>query len=341
MQTSTKSARGLVVAAVAFDGQTETVVQTALSLAKRFDMDLRFVNVVEPIFLQPWVMAMSPYYAAYPLGAAIDDEFKEKNEAKLKTLLAGIKPPRNLSGEVLLGLTNPTLIADCQNKRANLVITAYNPDSYKLTAAGVSTALGMMHEAPLPVMAVTKGFAPDFNKPGFKLLVADDLQEYTQEAVRKAYELASGLQGCHLRHVHVHGDFREAFREKWEGMRGRFSGAEQVDLSAETIWMNEYEARVTKAREQAAPFYKKAEMAHVRIELDVRAARNVADELYKVANDAEPDLLMFGRHRVLRTRPFLIGRMPLRTMLQMRRPVVIVPPVSELYARLPFPAAGN
>jgi hypothetical protein len=64
----------------------------------------------------------------------------------------------------------------------------------------------------------------------------------------------------------------------------------------------------------------------------------VADELHEAAQEFAPDLIVFGRHRLLRARPFLIGRMPFRTMVHERRAVLLVPSASELAFWGPFPS---
>ncbi len=339
MNTNTEKSKGLVVAAVAFDGQTEAVIRAAVSLATRFSMDIRVVNVVESLLTQSWVLAASPYYAAYPIGIAIDDELQEVNQDKMRALLKTIKAPRDLTGTVILGIANASLIAECTARRANVIVTGYNPGTYKLTSGGLSTALGLMHDAPLPVLAVTADATPDFGKSGFKIFVADDLLDTTKEAVRKSYEMAAGLQNSQLRHVHVHPDLKEFLREKWQNLKNRLSSDGQASLQSDDVWVKDYEARVAKLKEQAGLLHDVATKAGVHVTLDVRGGRHVADELFKAVTDGEPDLLVFGRHRLIHSRPSLIGKMPLRTMLAARAAVLVVPPADELFARQPFPAA--
>lgn len=55
----------------------------------------------------------------------------------------------------------------------------------------------------------------------------------------------------------------------------------------------------------------------------------------------DPDIVVFGRHRMLKAKPYLIGRMGFRAMLEARRPVLMVPPQEQLYAALPFPVRGD
>ena len=64
---------------------------------------------------------------------------------------------------------------------------------------------------------------------------------------------------------------------------------------------------------------------------DYLYAADVAEAIAQVA-------AYTGRHRTFKARPYLIGRVGLHAMLQARRPVLLVPPHSQLYAPMPFPA---
>lgn len=148
MQSPTGPSRGLVVAAVCFDPQTDAVVKAATTLARRFDMEVRFVHVVEPIMMEPWVATMSPYYSYYPIDAEVEAESLKAKDAKLKELMAGIKPAVRMSATVISGMAGQALVAECIAKRANLLVTAYSPESYRLSNAGLSTALNLNARSP-------------------------------------------------------------------------------------------------------------------------------------------------------------------------------------------------
>jgi nucleotide-binding universal stress UspA family protein len=199
--------------------------------------------------------------------------------------------------------------------------------------------LSLLANAPLPVLAVSAGAVPDFGKASFRMLVADDFLESTQEAVRKAFELAAGLEQAEVRQLYVHGDFRELIRSRWEELKCRFPGPASASLTPESFWEKEYQALLAKGRAQGGPSLLQAERAGTKVDLDVRTSNDVAAELDEVLREFSPDLVVFGRHRVLRARPFLIGRMPFKTMLQLGKAVLVVPPSTELFARLPLPAA--
>jgi nucleotide-binding universal stress UspA family protein len=47
------------------------------------------------------------------------------------------------------------------------------------------------------------------------------------------------------------------------------------------------------------------------------------ESVLKYADDLKADMLLFGRHRTWRRKPFAIGQLPFHSMLKSRRPVLI------------------
>lgn len=339
MQNPSKNPRGQIVAAVSFDSQTEAVLRTSVSLARRFDMSLHFVSVVEATFLNPWIQVSASEMAYYPIYPEVDEAERRNKLARIEELARRVESAYPVTTSVTFGLKTPTIVAEAVAKRANLIVTGFNPDSYKLNLTGMSTPLSLLAEAPMPVLAVCEGATPDFAKKPFKILVADDFSETTKEAVLKGFELAAGLEAAEVRQTYVHGDFRELIRSRWEEFKCRLPDKDSATLTPDSLWENEYQALLAKGKEQGSPFRRKAELKGVKVSLDVRTGRDVGQEFNDVVDEFQPDLVAFGRHRLLRARPFLIGRMPAQTMLQLKKPILVVPPASELYTRLPFPAA--
>lgn len=332
-------ARGSLVAALGFDRQSDTVVRTAVALGQRFGLDVHLVNVTETMLYEPMVGDLPGYYTIPGLVAEREQEIVDQRRKDLEKIRDQIQGQVNTTVKALVGDTVRSLISEAEARRANLLITACNPSEYRLLYRGFSTALGLMHEAPLPVLTVSEETPLNLDKLGVKILVADDLRESTGEAVRKAYELASQLDSPVIRQAHVHGDFRELIRDYWQDFKERTPGLRgDGDKTLENLWSDEYQLRKDRLAKHGMPFRAKAEAAGTRVELDVRTG-SVHEQLHAAVQEFEPDLLVFGRHRILRAKPFLVGRMTAKAMLEERKPVLSVPAESDLYAKLPFPGA--
>lgn len=333
------SSRGTLVAAVAFDRQTDTVIKTAVQLGRRFKLDVHLVNVTESLLYEPMIGDLPGYYTIPGLVAEREAEIVDQRGRELARVVDQIAPDVNCTAKALVGDTVRTLIAEAEAKRANFILTACNPAEYRLLYRGFSTALGLMHEAPLPVLTVSDESPLNLLKDGARILIADDLRESTGEAVRKGYELAGELEHAVVRQVHVHGDFRELIRDYWLDFKERTPGLRSSqEKTLESLWNDEYQLRKDRLARHGMPFRGKAERAGAKVELDVRTGA-VHEQLHAAAAEFEPDILVFGRHRLLRAKPFLVGRMTAKAMLEEKRPVLSVPSESDLYAKLPFPGA--
>jgi nucleotide-binding universal stress UspA family protein len=324
--------------AVAFDDRKDTLIQTAVSLAKRCGLALKLIHGVEPPTYDSLAVE-TPTVVSIPT-ALVEDMARQLRERRMEmtALVERLRKSHiDITGEVIEGDAVRTVISAAVNARANLIITACHPPGNRFLPVGFSTALSLMHEAPLPVLVV--GRRPtDWEKASLRFLIADDLQTSTREATLKGFEMAALFPKSHIRHVHVHGDFREALTDTWRDIKDKIPGLKTENVTPETIWRDEYEARLHALTRQSLPFRRLAEKADVFIEPDIRTGK-VQEEIHNVIQEFDPDLCVFGRHRLVRTKPFLIGRMPLRTMIEEERAILVVPPKEDLYAALPFPAA--
>ncbi|MEN9834429.1 MAG: hypothetical protein RL011_622 [Pseudomonadota bacterium] len=342
MTSSASSPKGCAVVGLSGSEIGQGLIGSAVSLARRFDLKLHIVSVVEPIPFD-LVAFDSPAYLAYPpVNLEIEIQRVKEREQALAQLIRelGSKHGLDVTATVRAGAAAPNLIAEATARHANLIMTGYDAEAFRMGASGFTTTLTLMHDASLPVMAVPHSKAIDFSKHNLRLLLADDLQDATREATRKAYEFAASAPGSHLRHVHVFADLQEKLRHAWEIIKERshlqYGGVGPA--SEDEVLAQEIKSRKEKLRAQAQPYARAAEDQRVTIEYDLRSG-SVERELNTALADHSPDIVFFGRHRIIHTRPMLIGRMSFRAMLHSGSAVVVVPPRSELYAAMPFPAA--
>ncbi len=332
--------KGTLVVAVGFDERTPDLVASAQVLSQQFGLAIHFIHAIEPPVYD--VMAIeTPAVVALPL--VVQEELarvaREREEQMNAVVRSCTQSGFVASGLCLEGDPVRTIINEAIRLRANLILTANNLGSDGFFPIGFSTSLSLLHDAPLPVMVLGKTKL-SFSTQPFKILIADDLTEGSREVVQKAYELASQVKGSKVRQVHIHGDLRESLRDTWRDLRGKLPFLESQDSTPDSVWVQEYEARLAHLRQQGLPWRRRAEDQGVKIENDVRSG-SVDKELTQSIADFKPDIVCFGRHRLLKARPFLVGRVPGRVMLQNQNTVLLVPPTKDLYAKLPFPAPNK
>jgi nucleotide-binding universal stress UspA family protein len=231
---------------------------------------------------------------------------------------------------VRFGMPGEVVVDELSRTHADAVVVGVDRRGYTTFTEGVSTAISLMHAASVPVLAVGASRPVDFRKPCFRILVADDLEPATAAAVDAAFALASTIGAdARVRQMHVHGDLREILEDSaatsWAELKDAVRGDETPAMRAvETEMARRYDERAARLAQRGEPWRDRAAQIGVKIACDVRTGR-VAEELHEAVTEFEPDLLVFGRHKALRARPFLIGRMPFRGMLHEQRAVLMVP----------------
>lgn len=332
--------KGLAVVCVGFDAETPSLKAAAFSLARRTGVALRFVHVIEANAGASYVLDTPLYGVSAILIQEAMDELRKEREKSMRELLADIPPEVEVESALLTGDAPGSIIYDAEAHGASLIMTACSLDHYsKFIPKGFSVALRLMAEAPLPVLVSSRAYKLDFLKPRMNLLVADDLQPSTEEAVRKTFELANHLTPCRIRQVHVHGDIRDMLHSTWLDMKKKHPALQKAGESPEDVLKAEFEGRVAALQNRGGHYRSLAIARGITAEVDVCVGK-VADNLNIAIEDVDPDLVVFGRHRALKAKPYLIGRMGYRTMLEAKRPVLVIPPHEQLYAPLPFPGRG-
>ena len=312
MLTSPKMMQGAIVAAVAFDEQSDAVVAAAAALARRLDKDLHIVNVVEEETMQPWAFEVTAYYYNLPLPCDSIEERVKTAAARLSILGEAFHAKVRVRSDVLVGEPAEMLMTYCKLHRASMLVTAC-ASSYGELSGFFSTTLTLMAQAPLPVLVVGTRCASDLERSKLAIMVADDLEDGSEDAVSRTLDLALRLPAQRVRQVHVHGNHRPP-RAGEESFRERDHEARRQKLSA----------RASQIRALLPE--------RMLIEIDIREG-DVSAELAASVADFQPDILVFGRHKSLKFRPFLIGKVPFRQMLKSPCAVLVVPSSQDLYDR--------
>lgn len=332
MSINAPLSNGLIVAACAFDAQEKAVINSARSLAERFGMEVRFVNVVELMPYPIWAIEAPGYYpCALAWNMAEEGELMQQARVRLADTVAKSQLGARAKGEVLSGREAARTVIDYAKLcRASIIVTAC-ADSYGLVAGGFSTAMTLMAESPVPVLAVKADQPLDAAKSPLRILLADDLEPGSENAARQTYLLAAQHGQCQIRHLHIHRDFRERSRDAFKRYLKDHPALAGDSVGIDKILADERSARVQRLHDRGGPFRKAVEAGKSTVEVEIREG-GVTDTLAAVLEDFNPDLVVFGRHEMLKTRPFILGRVTLRTMLGTNRPVMVVPPMTPASA---------
>lgn len=313
-----------VVVAVNADKHAENLVKIASSLCKRTGMRLRLVQVAEYWVGRSWPREIT---LEGPLAEAItvvENESMLVAQSHLRRLSEKVGGGIEVEVNVIAGYPADGIIADAVANHAVLIITGAAKGNHRFVPKGLSTALSLMSQAPVPVLVVQEGTEVDFEKSRFSMMVADDLSDHSEAAVLTAFDFATRIGQAKLEHIHVNCLTEENLKISLEsataashlGMMRAFQGSEIYQMAMQTL-----EAKI---RNRAPARKISFESAKGIYETKILTG-DVASEIQKSVQVSNPDLLVFGRHRAFRRKPFLIGQVPFYAMLTHNKPVLVVP----------------
>jgi len=312
-----------VIAAINFDQHTQTILDAGIAICRQTGHQLHIINICEP-WLQNYLL---PYETALPLWELNDqiaDSLVEDAEKKLDKIKSTIPSDITFSTKTLVGTKNSWLKSESEQNAA-LVIIGAERKLGKSFFKGSTTALEIVSESEAPVLIISEGQKLDFGKESFKILVSDDLNPKTEQALDFACDAATKLRSSKILHSHIASldaetldaaltaasatvhKTRESFPSTKDIHQSIFGLIEQKMAQRKSDWSSilsdsncEYQSKITVADGE------------------------VYDALQDISNDFKPDLEVYGIHRSGWKHPFSPGEMPISAMFSHNCPIVIV-----------------
>ena len=324
MINSFLEARPVITVAVKFDQHAVPLTRSAIELCQRTGKRLNLLHVVEP-----WLdhSHSKPFENSSPLWDAMQAVEMSARDLAGRNLdeLARMAPETmSVAKSVVVGKPAETIGAEAARASSALLVVGGAADAKRNLFSGLSTAVSLMVTAPLPVLVIDTRLTPGLPRSGIRMLVADDLSRESEAAVCFAFDMACAYERATLHHVHVNSLTRESLR----------SGLEVAEAASRTLGTptrstdDVYRALNANLKDQLA-----GRAANYRDYLEEAGGTYVSavevggvqKELATYVERAEPDILVFGRHKTVHTRPFFLGRLPFGAMLSHRRPIIVVP----------------
>ena len=310
-----------VMVAVNFNRDPRHLVETAINLCKRTGLGLHLTHIVEP-----WVGLIETGLMPYPdLSSSIDAEALEKAKRDLAELAESLPGQVGVTFNARLGRVVDALIEESQAVQAALVLIGTSPSLTKFVPKGLSSALSMLGNSRVPVLALPYSKSIDFAAADLGILVCDNLAEEGASAFDWAVDLAYATEGT-LHHLHVN-SLDASYIESALTMAAA-STYRQINppLTTENFLTSLTSLIEGRMQERGRRHRSKQEFTELKYEPyivtgDVQEAMaNFIDE-----RKESIDLIVFGQHQTLHRKPFLIGQVPFRRMLAQDHPILVVP----------------
>ncbi len=330
MKHSFLDARQFITVAVAFDRHSTPLVRLGAELCLRTGKKLNLLHVVEPwmdrAHSHPFADEGSPLW---DVTLAVETRAKDLAERNLDEIITTVPPHVVIEKTILFGKPAETIGRGAEEAGSALLLIGADSKAKTFQWRGISTALSLLAGSDVPVMAVdTELYAASggsiFPNEKLTILLADDMSPEAESAVALAFDLGTLSGRTVLHHLHVNGMTPENLRSGLETA----AAASHTPIDTSKSFGDVFSALDRHLQDQlaarAAPFREYLEAAGGLYVPEVLTG-NVKTELAAYVDAVRPDVLIFGRHRTLHTRPFFLGRLPFAAMMALHKPLVVVP----------------
>jgi nucleotide-binding universal stress UspA family protein len=333
MYDSFKPGRCKLDIGIKFGASTvEGLLIFAKQFADYFQSPVRLTNVVEPAQETPWVSGLPGEAVIASLGWEAMESRRQDGEERLKEIARDFNL-KNAEYNVVLGQPSQVLEADAVASSSQLIMVsaAKLNVAQKFLPDGFSTALSLLGSSSVPVVVVPEGVQV-FKKAGpLKVLVADDLQDHSLDALHQGISMVHGVGPAELHHVHI----CEASEKELAGMANKVLDLmNRGDIPIDKNFsIDSFAGRVeenTKAnlskRLGAASllFADKEDSYHQHVYFG-----DASEAFSKVVAEIDPDIVIFGRHQLIHRKPWGLGKMPFSAMLSLHKPIMVASPRRE------------
>lgn len=312
---------GKIIVPVNLDASSGPLLKAAGQIAKRTGLGLSVIHVSEYWVGRSWPTEMMLGGPMGGLVTTVETEAMDVAKEQLQKLIKNHLPGMDVQSHVLLGYPAEAIRAQALTSGAELIIVGGAAEDYKYVPRGLSTVLALMADAPCPVLVLPKGATGNWDQKSLKAVLADDLKPESDSGVFVAYEWATALGSTELFHLHVNQMSKESLKEALVSAAAAAHTPEGA-MDPESVWtaaMRSIEDKL-KARAPGRRHLLEARGGQVNVKL---LQGDPVDAILKFADDLKADMLLFGRHRTWRRKPFAIGQLPFHAMLKSRRPVLI------------------
>ena len=305
-----------ITAAVAFDDNLETIVNTATRLAQMCQAKLRLLHICDP-----WSQSVFASRLGGNTGElleAIRSDNERAAKERLELLLSSL--PDNVEAELAINHdeTIAGILADTKNNPTGLlVVGAHHQLSH--SPAGFSDAINVVIDSDTPTLIVHEDTHPQFLQERLRVGIADDFSAGGDSALQFASSLAASGAHCDFVQIHVQdgGELRTAMKEKPYGKEH-----DAAVVSARLGQVHDETAAKMAERNRSLKEVTLSTGGTVQTSL---AFGNVGTEIDRSCNAFRSDFVIYGRHRMFHKENLVVGKVPFKAMLQQNRGIIITP----------------
>ncbi len=323
MQNHVNKAKPIVVALL-LEPSDRTLLSAGRYLARKLHAPLHLVHAVRPLlsYQGSGDIVINPYYG-YELNFS---EQGEKTARKKLAALAETIDDVDVHTQVLREFPAEAILTLAQEQQAGLIlcgVRSQGEDRNRLFS-GLSTGFTLASDAEIPVLLLPLDAKVPFDQ-SLRLLVADNLESEGEQALKTGLILANALHAEELVHIHVQNMSLTDIDNMIESVRESMI----LGLIPNDPLLNReyYIERVrSKTREELIRrcHVSKEALNSTRYEPRI-AFGEPAEKIHQEVIRNGTQLMIFGRHHLLRKKTLSLGQIPYHAMIEEGVATLVVP----------------
>ena len=304
-----------IVAALSLDSSDTAILQTALYLARTLLTSLELVHAVRPLFTSVGAgdTIVNPHFS---YETTYSDQEAKTAENKLQQLASEIDDVV-VNTHILRDYPTEAILTVANEIGAGLIICGVREPTSKHTfLSGLSTGFSLASYSDIPVLLVPDHKPIRFDRP-IRILVADNLEAEGLSALNAGFSLARELHAESLIHMHVQEMSLPEIDRMIETVRDSMILGQ---IPSDPLLSRDYYIDRVRSRTRE-------EMLRRCLELQAESLNSTqyeaviafgtpSDEIHQEVQRIETQIMIFGRHHLLRRKTLSLGRIPYHAMIE-------------------------
>ena len=325
-----------IVAALLLDTTDQFILEAAVFLANKLQAPLHLVHAVRPLFSYVGAgdIVVNPY-------SGYESRFTDAEEGEARSKLdAHRNSLRDLNGllvttDIVRDFPAEAILNYAQEKDASLIVCGVRSpgEEHKSFLSGLSTGFTLAADAEVPVLLVPLSRTIPLGQ-SLRILVADNLEGEGERALDAGLWLANALHAAQLTHVHVQNTTYSEIDKMIDSVReGMLMGQIPSDPLLNRDYYMERVRDQTREELQRRVSRLDSEALNNTVYEPVVAFGHPAEAVHAEVLRSASQLMIFGRHHLIRRKTMSLGRIPYHAMVEDGIATLVVPDAELLTER--------
>lgn len=321
--------RPLILVGVKLGQLHENMMAFCIELAQRTKANLKLVHFCEPWNSSSWIAAYPEDTNMLELTRFAELKHLEFNQGQMNALVESLPKDLSIQSRVIFGSPIEGLHQEAKQSHASLMVCGSSEQDSNFLLSGFSTAIGLMASSSIPVLVVPEQTERPIMSPEPVILICDDMSEQMDRLIPEAVNLARMLsKRAKIVHLNVCSISDKEIENLQEYVAEAMSAGivkHDPNYSARSALKQTTAIIEKRLRERFFHFAPQGAIPEERYQ-SLCVTGGVVPAILRIASEVGAEFIVLGKHEFLHQKPFKLGKVPFRSMLGLKQPILLVPP---------------